>query len=114
MPNSEIREIYEKMVVDRRDFDKKMGEVQDLAKTAQDAFNGLVNENSDLGAGVILPILRCITSHVLKVAGDRNLSKDDKFSEISSYLAPMIAMHYDVYTHECIENIDEVLNEEDS
>ena len=109
-----IRKLYEEMSVDRSNFNKKLLEVQDFSQAAQDAFDDLAKGNSDLGAGVILPILRCITSHVLSVATNPDLSREDRVAEVSNFLAPMIVMHYDVYTRECLDGIDSILNEDSS
>ena len=110
MSAENIRKLYEMMSADRPSFDKKMLEVQDLAKCAQGAFDELAEKNSDLGAGVILPILRCITSHVLSAATKSDLSFEERYNEVADYLAPMIVMHYDVYTRGCLNDLDSVLN----
>ena len=113
MSAENIRKLYNDMSEDRTSFDRKLCEIQDTAKCAQDAFNELARGNSDLGAGVLPPILRCITSHVISAANNPNLSREERFAEVSGYLAPLVAMHYDVYTKECLDNIYSVLNEDD-
>lgn len=112
MSAENIRKLYNEMSEDRTSFDRKLCEIQDTAKCAQDAFNELARGNSDLGAGVLPPILRCITSHVISAANNPNLSREERYAEVSGYLAPLVAMHYDVYTKECLDNIDSVLNED--
>ena len=114
MSAENIRKIYEKMSEDRSAFDRKLGEIQEMSKCAQDAFNELARGNSDLGAGVIPPILRCLTSHVLSAATNSELTKEERYAEVSGYLAPLVAMHYDVYTKECLDNIDSILNESEA
>ncbi|SOE76543.1 hypothetical protein SAMN05720781_2184 [Fibrobacter sp. UWT3] len=106
-----IRKLYKEMSADRGYFNQMMVHVQDHAQNAQQAFNDLAKGNSDLGAGVILPILRCITSHVITAATNPDHSGAERWAEVADYLAPMIAMHYDMYTRECLENIDTILND---
>lgn len=113
MSAENIRRIYNEMVEDRHSFNHRMGEIQEMAKCAQEAFNDLAKGNSDLGAGVIPPILRCITSHVLNAATNPDLTREERYAEVSGYLAPLVAMHYDAYTRECLDNIDTILNEEE-
>ncbi len=108
--SNNIRRIYEQMCEDRPAFDRKMAEIQSFAKSAQTAFNELASDNSDLGAGVIPPILRCITSHVMNAATDTNRSDEERYAEVSGYLAPLVAMHFDAYTRDCLDNIDSILN----
>lgn len=106
-----IRKLYEEMSEDRPNFNRKMVQVQKRSLSTQKSFNKLAEGNSDLGAGVILPVLQCITSHVIKAATDPDLSSDERTEKVAGFLAPMIAMHYDVYTRECLENIDTILND---
>lgn len=111
MSAENIRKIYDEMIAeDAVEFGNRLREVQDMAKCAQDAFDELAEKNADLGAGVIPPILRCITSHVIKAACDPDLTLEERRAEVGAYLAPMIAMHYDVYTRGCLNDLDSVLN----
>lgn len=109
-----IRKLYEMMSADRCGFDKKLHEVQNLAKCAQDAFDELAEGNCFLGAGVIPPILHCITTHVMSAATKTDSSYKDRYNEVSGYLAPMIVMHYDTFTKKCLDGIDSILNDDSS
>lgn len=114
MSAENIKKLYEMMSANRCGFDKKLLEVQDLAKCAQDAFDELAESNSFLGAGVIPPILHCITTHVMSAARKPDSSYEECYNEVAGYLAPMIVMHYDAYTKKCLDGIDTVLNDDSS
>ena len=111
MSAENIHRIYEEMMADDAvGFKKALCNVQYYAGEAQKAFDELAEKNADLGAGVILPILRCLTSHVMSAATNPELPFEARRGDVGIFLAPLVVMHYDVYTRECLDGIDSMLN----
>lgn len=110
-PKDNIDQRYDILRQDPENLNYTLKKFNETTERTYSAFKEIIEDHDGIGKA-ILPIMAMNqASHILKVAEDDTLTKEEKKFRIHVIIAPMFSMLYDRLTKESLDNLADLLAE---